>query len=270
MQAASPNKLFLWRDASLYLGDSFDPQMHKHHAVQCCIALNGHLKVRWQQSQSGQSCSAAIVGANIPHSIANPDGPLCILYLEKTSNNFQTILDYHCITPNCQTRSAPLMLEHPVPESSLRIFNDALTDSVTASQANILKHHCLKIFNGHIARPTTLDSRITKLLAYLHADPGGQFNSADLIEVACLSESRMQHLFKQQVGIPIRRYVLWMRMRHVLELVLAGASLTVAAYESGFSDSAHYSRTFKSMFGIAPSILLASNSALKPMICEPN
>jgi AraC-like DNA-binding protein len=38
--------------------------------------------------------------------------------------------------------------------------------------------------------------------------------------------------------------------------VLAGHSLTEAAYQGGFADAAHFSRTFRRMFGLPPSQLL--------------
>lgn len=36
---------------------------------------------------------------------------------------------------------------------------------------------------------------------------------------------------------------------------MRGSSLTEAAHVAGFADSAHLSRTFRSMFGIAPSFM---------------
>ena len=49
-----------------------------------------------------------------------------------------------------------------------------------------------------------------------------------------------------------RAYLLWLRLEHSLAAYVAGRTLTEAAYAGGFADSAHLSRTFKRMFGIAP------------------
>lgn len=35
----------------------------------------------------------------------------------------------------------------------------------------------------------------------------------------------------------------------------SGSSLTEAAHAAGFADSAHFSRTFRRMFGVAPASL---------------
>ncbi|HEY9266429.1 MAG TPA: helix-turn-helix domain-containing protein [Mycobacterium sp.] len=65
----------------------------------------------------------------------------------------------------------------------------------------------------------------------------------------------MTHLFTEQVGIPLRRYVLWSRLRIAILRVQAGDDLTGAAHGAGFADSAHLTRTTRDMFGLPPSVL---------------
>ena len=57
------------------------------------------------------------------------------------------------------------------------------------------------------------------------------------------------------VGLPLRRYLLWLRLQDAVQAIAAGAPLTDAAHAAGFADSAHLSRTFRRMFGITPSDL---------------
>ena len=67
-----------------------------------------------------------------------------------------------------------------------------------------------------------------------------------------LSESRLVHLFRHEVGVPWRAFLLWTKLRRAIEAVATGSTLTVAAHAGGFADSAHFSRTCRVMFGISP------------------
>lgn len=261
-------KLCLWRDGALYLGDSLDPHMHAHQAVQCCIAIQGELQLAWGEADAWQTCSAAVIGANVPHRIANPDGPLCLLYLEKASHSSQSILDYHCTETGCDVRRQPLLLNKPVPSPLRGDLWAAMTQPLGHDRAMHLRQACLALFQGALSEPEPLDLRLNQLLEYIHSHLDQGMSGPELAAVAKLSESRMQHLFKARLGVPVRRYVLWSRLRAGLEQALAGASLTSAALAAGFSDSAHFSRTFREMFGIAPSMLLAAGSGLETLFCD--
>jgi AraC-like DNA-binding protein len=56
----------------------------------------------------------------------------------------------------------------------------------------------------------------------------------------------------EQTGVGFRPYLLWLRIECALAAYVGGSSLTDSAHIGGFSDSAHFSRTFRKMFGIAP------------------
>jgi AraC-like DNA-binding protein len=81
-----------------------------------------------------------------------------------------------------------------------------------------------------------------------------------------LSPTRLVHLFKEQTGVPIRRFRQWHRMKAVAALVAAGENLTDAALNAGFSDSAHFSRAFRNMFGMKPSFFFNRSADIQIII----
>jgi AraC-like DNA-binding protein len=70
-----------------------------------------------------------------------------------------------------------------------------------------------------------------------------------------ISAHRLTHLFTAQVGLPLRRYVLWLRIMTAIARVADGDDLTAAAHAARFADSAHLTRTCRATFGVAPSAL---------------
>ena len=72
------------------------------------------------------------------------------------------------------------------------------------------------------------DDRIAAVLDHLRATPSPPPSVEDLTRIAHLSESRLQHLFRDQVGVPIRRYLLWHRYLTALKAAMSG-SLPVQA-----------------------------------------
>ena len=95
-----------------------------------------------------------------------------------------------------------------------------------------------------------------RVLEKLAADLDPPLSASQAAGLACLSESRFSHLFVEEVGLAYRTYLLWRRLMVAVDGIAAGASLTKAAHDSGFADSAHFSRTFLRKFGVPASLLL--------------
>ncbi|HKO93153.1 MAG TPA: AraC family transcriptional regulator [Polyangiaceae bacterium] len=112
------------------------------------------------------------------------------------------------------------------------------------------------------------DPRVAQALSLLkQAFPNGP-SSAVIAKRVGASESRLMHLFREQVGVPLRRYTLWLRLRHLLFHVAAGFNLTHAAHAAGFADSAHFARVFSAMFGVPPSALLRGDQVSRALLLE--
>ena len=78
-----------------------------------------------------------------------------------------------------------------------------------------------------------------------------------------MSPSRLIHLFTDQVGIPIRKYILWTKLLIAVQKIIDTKNITQAALEGGFFDAPHFNRTFKRMFGLNPSTLLKNSQIIQ-------
>ncbi len=96
-----------------------------------------------------------------------------------------------------------------------------------------------------------LDSRVQAAIELIRDRLGSTLELAEVAARVHLSPERFRHLFVEHTGVRFRAYILWARLECALAAYVAGSSLTEAAHAGGFSDSAHLSRTFKKMFGIA-------------------
>lgn len=102
----------------------------------------------------------------------------------------------------------------------------------------------------------TVDRRVRRCVTALRAEPS--LTTASLARTVGVSESRLRHLVLEQLGVPLVRVRWWLQMRLVARALARSFTLTDAAHEAGFSDAAHFSRTFRRMFGFAPSTLLSA------------
>ena len=104
------------------------------------------------------------------------------------------------------------------------------------------------------ARPA--DERVGRVLDALTRDL--EKTPTALAMMVELSDSRLRHLLREHLGVPLVRVRWWFQMMRAARVIRAGGDLSTAAHEAGFSDSAHFTRTFRRMFGFAPSLLLAA------------
>ena len=75
-------------------------------------------------------------------------------------------------------------------------------------------------------------------------------------DMACLSPTRFAHLFRDQVGLPFSRYMLWRKLTRAMVAIASERTIAAAAHAADFADAAHLTRTFYQMVGMAPSALM--------------
>ncbi len=96
------------------------------------------------------------------------------------------------------------------------------------------------------------DHRIQHVINMISREPDRNFSQQELALAVGLSPSRFLHLFRQQTGLPYRRFRLWKRMLVAFEHLHASDNLTRAALDAGFADATHFSHSFRDTFGVNP------------------
>ncbi|WP_164157615.1 helix-turn-helix domain-containing protein [Sandarakinorhabdus rubra] len=94
------------------------------------------------------------------------------------------------------------------------------------------------------------DSRVLRMIDFARHNLEDRLSLPAAAAAVHLSTSRARHLFVEATGLPFKTYVLWLRLERAVALYADGRSLTEAAHEAGFADSAHFSRTFRRTFGL--------------------
>ena len=240
-------QLFLWEGRGLYVGPTYRTTPHAHHAVQVCVALKGRLRLRTAVKAHWRKVRAAVVPPDLQHELDAGGGSTVLLYLDPEGTDARALL-----------RTGSSSIFSPAAPTAERLVNAALERAASGSgpeSAFALSEELIRVLVPQTARICPLDGRILRATALLREAPELRIRLADLSTALSLSPSRLSHLFREQVGLPVRRFLLWLRLREALAAVARGESLTTAAHAAGFSDSAHFTRTFRRMLGIAPSEL---------------
>ena len=80
----------------------------------------------------------------------------------------------------------------------------------------------------------------------------------DLASRLSLSESRLSHLFKQETGISIHKFLIKKRLMYAKNFIRSGEHINVVYALVGFNDNTSFFRAFKKEFNTTPKKYLAN------------
>lgn len=229
--------------AALYVGPLKENSLHRHYAVQWTMSLDRTFLLE-DSTVSMQE-----------HRLDSQGAPVLILLADPLSRTGQFL--------------SALSQEDSIlsPEQKNRIVAFVKNPTNDKSNEKYL-YTILSILGMDDIEPSYPDLTLIKVLEDIEDHLAESYSVKDFADLACLSESRFQHKFTQEMGIPVTQYILWQRMKRAIRLSIQSRDLTSSAYQSGFSDSAHFSRTFKRMFGISPSSILKNSRNVQVFFTE--
>jgi AraC-like DNA-binding protein len=235
----------------IFYGKYLDAETHAHHAIQ----------ITWPHAESrcgieGQSIGEGIILApDVAHRLSmeagwvlliEPQSHLGSLIQRKLDGHNYSILNLPGVDP-----------ELPLAKSQadeLIFVHNAIQPLATFLDAEQAFFNL--IFDDQAMIDASMDVRIKALLDALDECFAGvcikpdAWRAAEVAESLTLSESRFLHLFREKMGMAWRPFLLWRRLMCAVQALSKGNNATEAAYIAGFSDSAHLTRTFKSLLGM--------------------
>src|SRR5512138_1197570 len=234
-----------WPAAMIVWGPGFTTTAHHHHCVQLIMSLRGSFLVRSGPETTWRKCGAVLIRPDAVHEIDARGTTVLIGFIDAESEMGVALSD------RVDGDFAP------VPPRQLARWREAL--GPTLNEARVDRWLTKYLLRRRCAAP--IHPGIRRVLAHLREPQAmlGDVSLRRLAAVAGLSRSRFMHAFTESVGIPVRPYILWLRLQLAACDLMDGASVTTAAYRAGFSDSAHLTRTFRRMFGTTPSDLALQN-----------
>ena len=243
--------LYVWNERFLYVGPSKATTLHRNHAAVWLNAPEGKMRVTLADGTHLEN-TVVYLPSDTEYATEEVATSIAALFWEPESASFHRVAEgfedvpraFHCADAGMD---AWPMLQNP---------------ATTLADAEPLMARLFGLGKIDPGAVMPLDARVSTALSFLRESPQHYGSIEALAEKVHLSPSRFAHVFKTAVGVPVRRYVLWMKMRRALDLAIAGDSLTTAALSAGFADSAHLSRTVRAMMGIAPEYLFRHRERL--------
>lgn len=218
-----------WNGGCMFIGSgSGVVSTHSHYAIQLVMGMPEGPRVRFGSCGPWQSCAGAIVPSRAQHSI------------DVIGCDWSTVLFVEPDTPEGRALTQRLVRAWRTeknPEAVSLICTQFVTELTQTAPRD----------------PS--DPRVLAAIDFIRKNLDTPITLAEVAAASRLSPGRFRHLFVAETGMPLRTYLLWRRFLKVWGLLMRGHSLSAAAHAVGFADSAHLSRTSRTMFGLAPSAM---------------
>ena len=229
---------------ALFWGDCLKTDIHSHYALQIAILLEGKYKLFIDNREIEKS---VFINSDTPHRHIRQSGKQLSIFIEPESALGGAIRtscpeNYRILTrlkQSDQKREGEKIVEalsskklsQEMVENFIREIIPVRIPSRKSDRRIDLLLEKIEIRNRTFPEETSVDQLVAEIP---------------------VSPSHLRHLFKNQTGVSIKRYLLWQKVKDGIGYIIEGNNLTTAAFRAGFSDSAHLSRTFREMFGISP------------------
>ena len=246
-----PAFMYPWEKRTLFLGRLPGPVTAAYGAATLVISLGDpvDLKVGGRIIRSG----SFLVPGGVRVSINAGLQPVAIFHLDVLGD------DYKRFQGCFRHQGRSMTVSHDVRDGAdfHALLNQLYRQPEASAMAYTQLDGLLEYSFGRAGNPSRIDPLVQEAVDHIKQNYQDNIPVEELAQRVNVSTPTLIRKFKQQSGVPIRRFRLWHRIYESMIFISAGQNLTDAALSAGFSDSSHYTHTLQAMWGVSPSNLFA-------------
>jgi len=258
-------KLHIWSNQLLFLGVSHIPyREHQIVSDKLMVSIQGNIIITLDNGNkiTTRSCLVKAGTTFDKQYIDATKATMAIYYLAPLTQ------DYSALENLMHKALAGLHYNHPQEDLLIHQLLNIRDNALPPEQA-------YRILRDLIVQPELqsvifreFDTRVIAVIQRIRETVSENLSVKEFAEAVYLSESRLEKLFKEQIGVPITKYRLRYRVFiGIIQLALE-RSITDAALAAGFASSAHFSKSFSAINGIPPSTTFLKPPFLDVLIAD--
>ncbi len=247
-------KIFWDKDNIAFIGNQINSAEHSHCVLQVFLSLDEPLQITVNNLTVTGKC--IVVNKNVKHTFScNGDIRLSTL-IEPTSSFAYGLLskmngDYFI----CDNENIKLLQQ-----KAANLIN-TVNQNEYISFVNDFAEYL-----GVERQTKVLDERINQFLGILQNCDPYDHTIDGFAKSVSLSSSRLSHLFREQIGVPLKSYILFHQLEKAFTALLNGKNITDAAMLAGFDSPSHFAATVKKWMGMPVSTSIKDSEFLKVFI----
>jgi AraC-like DNA-binding protein len=252
------SQLYLWDKRSLYIGPLQEKLLMTQGAATFTLALDNPASFMCEGMEEPIFAHSLLVPAGLTVTIDATDAIVVNCHLDAVG------ADYFSLSARMQKKQFGVGYNIVNEEQVI----DKFCKVRMAQESSLITYKQLDEWLNVDISGYKIDARVEVVIDKLKQTVEDNISVEELAALVNLSVPRLMEVFKKQTGVPMRRFRLWHRLYITAMKMGEGKSLTEAAVMAGFTDSSHFSRTFRNMFGMAPTAIFSQPNGLKIMTPE--
>lgn len=215
-----------------------DPKLHKHFSKHILVSNQPFICL---VNECQYHVRSMIVQSQILHSVKKEKNAKMVVFLIDEPSSLSKRIDREYLQGKDSDQ-----LPHQMEKNMIHLIDGGCSlDEIDA--------YMMEQFYFDKLDASSYDDRILYAIKYIDESENLNNEIYELLpKKTFLSKSRFLHLFKEEVGIDLRNFLLLKRMEKTYDYILKkNMSITEAAMLSGFSSSSHFSDACKKHYGIS-------------------